>query len=279
MNSNTTIAANIKVHSQLVKAGEYQRSPHFRQENIQKVKGILAGLCRDLPPKEAAKAVDFGCGTGFIVHLIKDRFSEVHGVDITVDMMKEIDLSSGNITLHECLAEKTPFESDTFDFASAYSFMDHLFDYKIFLKEVHRVLKPGGLFFSDLNPNRAFISQLKLLESQYEAIDSQIVAREIEGALHNGEYYESEFGVSREELDNAEPGKSVNKGFDAIEVKEFAEGIGFTNCTIEHEWFMGQGKVMHGESHELAGKINDLLISILPASSSLFKYLRFIFIK
>lgn len=276
---NVTLKANIEVHASLANAGEYQKSPHFRPENIKKVRGLLASATNDVPVAAEAKAIDFGCGTGFIIDLIKDRFSEVHGVDITQDMMKFVDTSSGNITLHESVAENTPFENNVFDFATAYSFMDHLVDYKVFLEEVYRVLKPGGVFFSDLNPNRDFILAMESAENGAIPVGSALVEREIKGALHNGEYYKENFGLNPESLDNAEPIKSNDKGFQANEVFVEAKKIGFSKCVIEYEWYLGQGNIMHEESEAMADSINTYLNSVAPASSPLYKYLRFIFIK
>lgn len=273
------IKANIYVHSFLANAGEYQKSPHFYPENIEKVKAIVQRVTENITSASNAKAIDFGCGTGFMIHIMKDRFAEIHGVDITLDMMKHVDLSSGNIELHESLAENTPFETNTFDFATAYSFMDHLFDYKDFLQEAYRVLKTGGVFYSDLNPNRDFIMAMDSIEKTGLKTNSAIVEKEIQGALHNGAYYQENFGVNADVLDKAEPIKSKDKGFDANDVLATAKEIGFSECKIEFEWFLGQGKVMHEQSLEKALIVDEYLTSVLPASSSLYKYLRFIFIK
>ncbi|MDB4621724.1 class I SAM-dependent methyltransferase [Rubripirellula sp.] len=273
------LRANIEVHSKLANAGEYQKSPHFNSENIEKVRGLLQRVLRDAPPASEAKAIDFGCGTGFIINLIRERFSEVHGVDITQDMMKHVDLTSGNIVLHESPAENTPFENNTFDFATAYSFMDHLVDYQIFLKEAFRVLRPGGTFFSDLNPNREFIMAMDTAECSPIAVTSPLVLREIQGALHNGQYYAQHFNIDAKSLDTAEPIKSADRGFLAGEVYSVARDIGFRHCKVEYEWYLGQGKVMHEESKQKAIEIDNYLNSIAPASSPLFKYLRFVFVK
>lgn len=275
------IKANIYVHSFLANTGEYNKSPHFRPENQEKVRGILLRLTENVHGCVNTKVIDFGCGTGFMIHLMRDLFAEVHGVDITHDMMKQVDLSSGNVHLHESLAENTPFDSGTFDFATAYSFMDHLFSYKDFLSEAYRVLKPGGIFYSDLNPNRDFILAIGNVEkaSTQQMNISPIVAREVQGALHNGEYYEQNFGMDGNLLEKAEPIKSLDKGFDAQEVMDAAHEIGFTRCNVEYEWFLGQAKVMHEQSRGDSDIVEKYLNSILPVSSHIFKYLRFVFIK
>lgn len=277
------LKANIHVHAQLANTGEYNKSPHFRPENQEKVRKIILRLLgnRDLTQAKtpSTKAIDFGCGTGFIIHLVRDLFTEVHGVDITTDMMKQVDLSSGNVFLHEGLAEKTKFADNTFDFATAYSFMDHLFNYRDFLKEAHRVLKPGGIFYSDLNPNRDFILAMDVANSRKELTVSPLVQREIQGALHNGQYYKENFGIDEKMLESAEPGKSFEKGFSAEEVLSTAKAIGFSKCHVEFEWYLGQAKIMHEHSVKESDAIEAYLNMVLPASSHLFKYLRFAFVK
>lgn len=275
------ISANIYVHSFLANAGEYNKSPHFKPENQEKVRRILQRLTANIQGRANTKVIDFGCGTGFMIHLMKDLFAEVHGVDITHDMMKQVDLSSGNITLYESLAESTPFDNDLFDFATAYSFMDHLFEYKDFLTEAYRVLKPGGVFYSDLNPNRDFILAIGNVEkiTNQQMILSPIVAKEVQGALHNGEHYQQHFGMDAALLEKAEPIKSLDKGFDAQEVLNAARKIGFSQCKVEYEWFLGQAKVMHEQSRADSDTVEKYLNSVLPVSSHLFKYLRFVLVK
>lgn len=274
-----TIKANIYVHAFLANSGEYQKSPHLRLENQEKVRGILKRLIGRMGSVGNAKLIDFGCGTGFIIALAKDVFAEIYGVDITLDMMKQVDLSSGNVFLHGCLAEKTPFVDGYFDFATAYSFMDHLFDYKDFLKEAHRVLKPGGIFYSDLNPNRDFIVAMSRAETGSIVDVTAIVEKEIKGALHNGAHYSQSYGMDGILLDQAEPIKSIDKGFDATEVVAAARAIGFSQCEVEYEWFLGQAKLMHEQSIGSTEIVDSYLTSTLPISSQLYKYLRFIFIK
>lgn len=275
------LTANIYVHSFLANSGEYERSPHYRPENRSKVRGILNRLTSNLSGSENTKAIDFGCGTGFMIDMIHERFTEVHGIDITRDMMQFVDLSPGNITLHEGVAEKTLFHDETFDFACAYSFMDHLFDYELFLQEAYRVLKKGSIFYSDLNPNRDFATAMRAVEAYPFKLEelSPIIAREIQGMLHNGEYYENQFGMDPEQLEKAEPIKSRDLGFLADEVLATARRIGFSQSAVEFDWFLGQGKMIQEESSSNIELVNRYLTSALPISSSLFKYLRFVFVK
>lgn len=273
------IEANKFVHAFLANSGAYQQSPHFNRENQVAVRGVVERLRRELPRSTRSKAIDFGCGTGFMISLMNDLFDEVHGVDITPDMMKHVDLASGNVFLHESVAEATPFAEAEFDFATAYSFMDHLLDYQPFLREAHRVLKPGGMLYSDLNPNRAFIVAMESASGAAIGALPPVVEKEVHGALHNGAHYEATFGLSAEMLERAEPIKTNDKGFDAREVIEAAMAIGFSRCNVEYSWFLGQAPVLHGPTPANVDVIDGYLRSVLPVSAALYKYLRLVFVK
>lgn len=272
------LESNKYVHAFLVQKDEYNKSPHFRPENKRKVRAIVERLSQNLHAHE--RMIDFGCGTGFMIALSHDLFSEVAGVDITQEMMAQVDLTPGNISLYESLAESTPFPDNHFDFATAYSFMDHLFDYKTFLQEAFRVLKPGGVFYTDLNPNRAFILSMENAAklAQQHSFSAQI-QREIKGALHNGEYYEQQFGMDANKLEQAEPGKTLCKGFLASEVIQVAKEVGFSTCKVEFEWFVNQGEWVNQKPAGHSQIIEEYLLSMRPLSDHLYKYLRFVMTK
>ena len=272
------VDANILVHSSLASSGEYNRSPHFRPENQQKVRKILEELIKK-EGQQPYRLLDLGCGTGFIIHLVHDLVDEVQGVDITDEMMSLIDLSPGNIQVQNSIAEETPFEDEFFNMVTAYSFLDHLTSYEDVVVEACRVLKPGGIFYSDLNPNRHFSNCMESLESCSLESMPEVVSREISGMLHNGEYWENNFGIDKEAITNAEPIKSFDKGFDPDEVSTFAKKAGFSEVSFEYDWFLGQGVLMHEHSQEEADTVDRYLRFTLPATRGLFKYIRFVFTK
>ncbi|MBX3017648.1 MAG: class I SAM-dependent methyltransferase [Bdellovibrionaceae bacterium] len=275
------IEANIFVHSALANSGEYNKSPHFRPENKEKVRNILGRIVSTYLHNKCQRSIDFGCGTGFLTHMLTDFSQHVDGIDITEDMMKQIDLSSGKISLHLSPAENTPFGGDLFDLATAYSFLDHLVDYKACLREAYRVLRTGGVFYSDLNPNRDFIElfdRISRENSDYSTLPA-ILRKEILGSLHNGDYYQKTFGLDATMLEKAEPGKTISRGFCAKEFELAAREIGFSECNFEYEWYLDQARIIHGSTRESSEGIEGYLQSILPASKSLFKYLRVVLIK
>lgn len=266
-----TLAANIAVHSAMAKTYN-DREPHFRPENRRVVRGLLEAL-----RKEAGRGqlLDVGCGTGFILGLAHDLFDELHGVDITPEMLQRVDLTPGNIKLHHGRCEELPFADETFRVATAYSVLDHLENYDVVLREIGRVLEPGGIFYADLIPNRAFWSAIDQVV-QSSVTSSPWVAREVEMFLRQSEMVESEYGVSRDAFIAAEPWKNPSRGISAEELRECGMRAGFADCQVTYEWFLGQGAILHGEGESQTEAIRRYLYAAMPLTQSLFKYLRVI---
>lgn len=270
------ISANIEVHTKMIDV--YQNEPHFRPENKQKVRGVLEALHSE----KTKRLLDIGCGTGFIIDLARDLFEEIHGVDVTAAMLRKIDTTSGNITLHNMPAEKLPFTDNYFDMVTAYAFIHHVEDYRVILKEAFRVLKPGAQMYIDLEPNKLFwdlINQYNALPSENKEELSEIVLKEIQSVLFTDDLVEKEFNIEKSIFQKAEYTKSILGGIEPNEFTKDAKAIGFSHCEVSFQWFLGQGNVMHNESLENAIAVERYLNKLLPASGSYFKYLRFILTK
>src|SRR5205807_2580667 len=151
---------NISVHTRM--ADTYERDePHFRPENKAKVR---ANLLRIVERTGTGRVLDIGCGTGFVIGLLADTFDEIHGIDPTKAMLDKVDVGAGNVSLHEGVAESLPFPDGSYDLVTAYSVFHHLADHRPALVEAARVLRPGGVLYVDLEPNRAFWRAIESVE-------------------------------------------------------------------------------------------------------------------
>ncbi|HKQ28690.1 MAG TPA: methyltransferase domain-containing protein [Burkholderiales bacterium] len=266
------VDANIAVHTAM--ASTYASSePHFRPENQRKVRGKLERLRSASGPR----LLDVGCGTGFIIGLAKDLFAEIHGLDATQAMLDRVDRSSANVTLHLGLAEALPFSNGYFDAVSAYSFIHHLSDYSEVLGEMQRVLRPGGVAYIDLEPNKRFWQAIQALEPAPAAAGSlsDIVRRELDSVRHTNERVEREYGVPAQVFSLAEHYKDLRGGIEPDDFCRAAREAGFESCEVRYEWFLGQGVVLHGGSAQEAERVEAYLRRALPVSAPLFKYLEF----
>ncbi|HMG72075.1 MAG TPA: class I SAM-dependent methyltransferase [Pyrinomonadaceae bacterium] len=98
-----------------------------------------------------ARALDVGCGSGWATRLLAEYAvnGQVTGIDISDEMIRVARESSNafpNADFEVASAEHLPFTDN--EFTHAFS-MESLYYYSDILKaltEIHRVLRPGGLF-------------------------------------------------------------------------------------------------------------------------------------
>jgi ubiquinone/menaquinone biosynthesis C-methylase UbiE len=267
----TTLEANRRVHARLSDVYE-ATEPHFRPENQAKVRARLADVRAACP---GGRLLDVGCGTGFVIRNAIGLFDDIHGVDITPEMMARIGPLPQPVRLHEARAEALPFPDAAFDAVTAYSFLDHVDDIGAVLREMARVLRPGGRAYIDLVPNRAFWRALQaVLLAQADALPAPL-AREVRMVHANAEAVAAAHGVAVEDFVAAEPGKREG-GLDPDTVEATALAAGFRTATTHHDWFLGQGAVLHGPDPAHADVVDAWLRGVLPVSRPLYKYLWFV---
>jgi len=101
------------------------------------LKQICAKLKLDRP-----HILDVGCGTGANLEML-NHFGKAEGVDVSSEAIafcKERGLSD----VHLGQAERLPFADSSFDLVTALDVVEHLDDDVAGLREMRRVLRPGG---------------------------------------------------------------------------------------------------------------------------------------
>ncbi|HET6329968.1 MAG TPA: class I SAM-dependent methyltransferase [Holophagaceae bacterium] len=262
------IQANIKLHTHLV--DKYRDTePHYRPENIRHVDGIMGSLRREAP---GGTLLDVGCGMGFIIDIAKGHFTKIRGVDVTQAMIERVDCASSacDISVQLAQVEQLPFQQDSFDAASAYALLHHLTDLAPAFKEICRVLKPGGVFYSDLDPNYYFWEAFNSLPEKGPY--SGFVQRELNAVKHKDDELEADFGVDPKLLATAETLKHEGGGFKEEDLRKMLLEAGFSDVSIRYFWFLGEASVIHGDQSACADALRAHLIQMLPLSRHLFKY-------
>lgn len=95
------------------------------------------------------RLLDVGCGLGNFCRFIKARnfLLDVWGVDFSAYAIKKAKKITDNVNYVVSDAYNLPFENYSFDFITAQEIIEHLNEPIDFLKELKRVVKPGGIVF------------------------------------------------------------------------------------------------------------------------------------
>ncbi|XP_040212036.1 putative methyltransferase DDB_G0268948 [Rana temporaria] len=117
----------------------------FRFEPTQEILDLIFSYVDERLHKPYGFAVDVGCGTGQNTRVFSPYFKKVLGIDISEAQIEEAKKATGspNVTYSVCSAEEMSVGDASVDLLTA-SIAAHWFTTETFLKEVDRVLKPGG---------------------------------------------------------------------------------------------------------------------------------------
>lgn len=97
------------------------------------------------------QVLDYGCGSGYGTRYIATDCANIIGVDIAADAIEyaRTHYQSANLT-YQCIdpADRTPlpFADASFDTVLSFQVIEHIPDAISYLSEIHRLLKPGGVF-------------------------------------------------------------------------------------------------------------------------------------
>lgn len=113
----------------------------------------IAGLFADLPQTQV---LDLGCGAGHVSFQVAPHVAAVTAYDLSAQMLQVVAASAAergldNIAVQQGRAESLPFADASFDAVVSRYSAHHWQDLDQALREVRRVLKPGGIaVFADV---------------------------------------------------------------------------------------------------------------------------------
>ena len=98
------------------------------------------------PPLSAPRILDLGCATGSLLSLLGERGWETTGVEIC-KAQADHGRKMRQLNISELPLEDNNFSPSSFNVVLASHVIEHLNDPASFVREVHRILIPGGSFF------------------------------------------------------------------------------------------------------------------------------------
>jgi ubiquinone/menaquinone biosynthesis C-methylase UbiE len=161
----------------------------------------LTLLTRHLPLKPGLRILEIGGGRGAGARLIKNTFhpSRIHAMDLDVKMIRMAHTylrTEDRTGIDFCVADAAvlPFPEHSMDAVFGFGVLHHVPDWQSALKEVVRVLKPGGIyFFEELFPTlyQNFITKHILLHP----VGNRFKSRELKDTMKSsglvlGKYFE-----------------------------------------------------------------------------------------
>jgi len=139
-------------------SADLERLPHHlgRYSTVWHHRLMLAAAGVYLAPH--SRVLDFGCGSGMTVYQYRDCGFDAYGFDIAnfVELRQPQDISLFRFALASTSREiadyrlpradyRIGFDDATFDFIFSNSVFEHVQDHELALREIARILRPGGL--------------------------------------------------------------------------------------------------------------------------------------
>ncbi|NTZ74765.1 class I SAM-dependent methyltransferase [Pseudomonas protegens] len=146
-------------HSQVVQKQFGEQASAYLSSTVHAQGAEFALLQAEVAGKGTARLLDLGCGAGHVSFHVAPQVREVVAYDLSQQMLDVVagaaqERGLGNIRTVLGAAERLPFADGEFDFVFSRYSAHHWSDLGLALREVRRVLKPGGLaaFIDVLSP-------------------------------------------------------------------------------------------------------------------------------
>jgi SAM-dependent methyltransferase len=152
----------------------FARRRQSSEEFLASAAEVAAKLERELVrvpaevPRQSRRALEIGCGPGRLMLAMSRYFSEIHGVDISREMLARARLNLQSLPhahLHVTPGSGLPmFDDDVFDFVYSYIVFQHIPDRETvwsYLSESLRVLRAGGILCCQLRGTPPLATELE----------------------------------------------------------------------------------------------------------------------
>lgn len=99
------------------------------------------------------EVLEIGSGAGTLLHRLRTEGYRVQGVELNASLIAESRRWYGELPIRQVSGTTLPFEARTFDVVMSFDVFEHIPDSDAHLREVRRVLRPGGHYLLQ-TPNK-----------------------------------------------------------------------------------------------------------------------------
>lgn len=122
---------------------DHRRTREFVPSTGRIYEAVLRQIEKLVPHSGQLKHLDIGAGNGFLLKLISDRFGfEQRGCDYTAQFIKHSNVPIDVVDLDR---QPLPYPDSCFDLVTCVETIEHLENFRALFREIHRVLRPGGV--------------------------------------------------------------------------------------------------------------------------------------
>ncbi len=111
------------------------------------------------------RLLDIGCWDGYLLERIREAglYQELYGVDIVPESVETVRSKGFQAEVVDLNRDPLPFPDEYFDGVTMLAVLEHVFDPYAVIREVHRVLRPGGELVIDVPNVASLTNRLRIL--------------------------------------------------------------------------------------------------------------------
>lgn len=180
---------------------------------------MAASLTQIKTTVRGEKLLDIGAGGGFVTRCAKGIFADRIAVDLS---SKILAANRDSFDLGLCAdADQLPLADQSVDAVTCFAVLHHVYNFESLFKEIGRVVRKGGVFYSDHDMSVAFSARFRTLLGIYRRFNN--AAARYGKVLGGNEalYHLSEHHAN---------------GIDARLIQSLLEREGFS-CRLRYHWY------------------------------------------
>lgn len=133
-----------------MKMGKFEKSFVNTQRHARRAIDFSERLLPYANPQENQNCLEVGCGAGAVSHHIAKKYQlSITGTDVDPEQIEQARNSIKDVSKIRFVAANAtdlPFNDEKFDIVLSYMVLHHISNWLDALKEIKRVLKPGGYY-------------------------------------------------------------------------------------------------------------------------------------